>query len=647
MKAQNSSTRDDGDIRTRYETLEREHQALKAELKEQQEVTEQVRQQAQAFLVEMRQLSEEGGGNLEREESLNTEIQRLSEEVQLWKDRYAKTRTRLRGLRSSTLGLPGMEYNISLFKENDLLSPEGMVKDVHVTKFQMAIDELLRSARMGEPQVVLNKVKNVVTSVRGLNQDLEVVNANLSSREQGSLSHSPPSSSTLSGLPAPIRKLKARVATTANNLITATKNYSRSHGLSPVSLLDAAASHLCSAVVELVRAVKVRPTPIDELADDEDEKGSQSPGMFSVAQSQVTGAMFSAGDGESIYSDLETPGRGSGAATGNMGDMAANVSRLLNEHQKAENEKEGKSTNRKQNDSDKSDHATSPQSLPSSSHQNMGNQVQHSQGKYSTKMSNPPPRMQSPKIDEQDEELEDLRMYIDDQTVNFLKSTEALVKNVRATTSTQSSTTAKSPEHKYHPSAVREHLDTITAIVEHVSIATEQILTSPTAAPANMKLRQELHRQVTPIVEQLSREREDLLLVIEKISSSSSFSSSSSSSHAETDGSTRGQMLQRVEQLAYLLGRDMKCLVSGLDPQIDDAAGANGVQPAKQQQQQHQSRSKNRGAGHVQDHSDAPVASACNGGDLPGHGAGEVASVASVAQVGTPYKARRTSKQGQ
>ncbi len=51
------------------------------------------------------------------------------------------------------------------------------------------------------------------------------------------------------------------------------ENSAAAAGLSPVSLLDAAASHLVAAVVEALRAVKIRPTPDSELDDDEDDGG--------------------------------------------------------------------------------------------------------------------------------------------------------------------------------------------------------------------------------------------------------------------------------------------------------------------------------------------------------------------------------------
>jgi hypothetical protein len=70
-------------------------------------------------------------------------------------------------------------------------------------------------------------------------------------------------------------KQRAKVSAMANHLITASKTFAASAGMSPVSLLDAAASHLTAAVVELLQIVKIRPTPADELEDGDD--GSVTP----------------------------------------------------------------------------------------------------------------------------------------------------------------------------------------------------------------------------------------------------------------------------------------------------------------------------------------------------------------------------------
>lgn len=58
--------------------------------------------------------------------------------------------------------------------------------------------------------------------------------------------------------PEGLRALEERVEATLSNLVTATKTHATSSGLSPVSLLDAAASHVSAAITELGRVVLLR-----------------------------------------------------------------------------------------------------------------------------------------------------------------------------------------------------------------------------------------------------------------------------------------------------------------------------------------------------------------------------------------------------
>jgi hypothetical protein len=232
--------------------LERENDELRSELDRQQRVTEEVRQEAQEFLREMRVLSERSGQSYEREDQLSNTVNKLEEEVKDWRNRYARTKTQLRSLRASSIGLTIQQDVAKYAKDSGFTQDNGMVKDVHITKFQISIDELLRTARTDDPGRVNEFMKSVIVNVRRITQDID---------------EAPPSSGELALQQA---KLKSRVSATANNLITASKNFIAASGLSPVSLLDAAASHLTAAVVELVRTVKIRPTPAGELEDDDD-----------------------------------------------------------------------------------------------------------------------------------------------------------------------------------------------------------------------------------------------------------------------------------------------------------------------------------------------------------------------------------------
>ena len=257
--------------------LERENQELRVSLREQQQVTEEVRREAQEFLREMKMLSQQSGATWERQAEMEKTIESLEAEVRDWRNRYARTKTQLRNMRASSLGLTIEQDAGKYVREKGFTQENGLVKDVNVTKFQIAIDELLQRARVDDPERVIDSMKAVVVSLRRITKDIDESAPNSDEILQQQM------------------KLKVAVSSTANNLITAAKNFASSAGISPVSLLDAAASHLVAAVVELLRTVKIRSTPAGELEDDDD--GTITPvdstGFFSPrsnGQSQISSA---------------------------------------------------------------------------------------------------------------------------------------------------------------------------------------------------------------------------------------------------------------------------------------------------------------------------------------------------------------------
>lgn len=250
-----------GEWRQRCEELEQE-------LSEQQQVTEEVRRDASAFLQEMRELSSRSDAAVEKEERLVQQVSALEAELKEWKGRYARSKTQLRNLKASSIGLASMASpDISNYTRDAAFStPDGQVKDVHVTKFQLSIDELLQSARRAGSEETLESMRHVVKCVRAITGDIDSTPLSQMQSPNSSIS-----GDIMANPEKQQAKLKSRVSATANNLITATKNHTTSGGLAPVSLLDAAASHLSTAVIELVKFVKVRPTPDHELAHDEED----------------------------------------------------------------------------------------------------------------------------------------------------------------------------------------------------------------------------------------------------------------------------------------------------------------------------------------------------------------------------------------
>ncbi|KAL6701804.1 hypothetical protein J3F84DRAFT_355836 [Trichoderma pleuroticola] len=258
------------------EDLQRENDELRHSLQQQQQVTEEARAEAQEFLREMRQLSQQSGSTYEKQAALEKTIEQLENEVRDWRERYAKTKTQIRSLRGSSAGFSVDGDSIKLPSDNTLLDENGRVRDVHVTKYQMAIDELLQKVRDDHPENVIDAMKGVVVSVRRITRDLDESaprGSEAAQQQQG--------------------KLRARISATANHLITVSKSFAASSGITPISLVDAAASHLTVAIVEILRAAKIRPTPAEELEDEEDGNATpiDSSGFFSprsVARGSTT-----------------------------------------------------------------------------------------------------------------------------------------------------------------------------------------------------------------------------------------------------------------------------------------------------------------------------------------------------------------------
>ncbi|KAG0135442.1 hypothetical protein HOY82DRAFT_133860 [Tuber indicum] len=281
----------------KYEDLLKQHEELKTELREQEEVTEEVRREAMEFLSQMKSISERADHSFEREEKLTLEIGKLQDELKEWKARYARTKATLRSLRTSSMGLALQSPTSLISKEGGLSDPDGLVKDVHVTRFQISIDELLRTARGANYSQTLEYVKAVVMATRSITGDIDESKTHNDDR----------------------LKLKSRVSATANNLTTAAKNHATGGGLSPVSLVDAAASHLTASIVELIKIVKIRPTPQGDLEDDGEDliispasayEVDRAVSVGMVAQKTNGAAKGQPGSrlsGDSVYSPLSSP----------------------------------------------------------------------------------------------------------------------------------------------------------------------------------------------------------------------------------------------------------------------------------------------------------------------------------------------------
>ncbi|THC87611.1 hypothetical protein EYZ11_012942 [Aspergillus tanneri] len=365
----------DAELQARFADLEVKHRGLQSELQEQQQVTEEVRREAAGFLMEMRALSEQSHSRWEHEERLSGEVHRLEEEIKQWKSRYAKAKSQLRHLRASSAGISETIPDANtVARDNELLHENGLIKDIHVTKFQISIDELLRVARFDDHQLVMQQIKAVVIAVRHLLRDVEV-------------------SSDLDDGPSALR---------------ASKNFASSSGLSPVSLLDAAASHLSTAVIELLHLVKIQASPAGDLDEDEEEQHTQmkSPDYFSVAPSQRR-----LSNNGSVYSAMSPPSNHSGNPT----DAHIGVS----EH--------------------------------------VPNGVNNVKVNYV--------------VQPEDHELQELKLYVEDQTDGLVQSIQALVASIRG---------------EEGLTTIRTHVSAISSVVTNVVSSAEHFIHKPDISPVLM-----------------------------------------------------------------------------------------------------------------------------------------------------------------
>ncbi|KIX08193.1 uncharacterized protein Z518_02849 [Rhinocladiella mackenziei CBS 650.93] len=439
--------------KTKYLQLDHKHEVLQGQLAQQRELTEEVSRQGQAYLEEMRTMAESGGGNLEREEKLQAEVRKLEEEVKEWKARYVKARTQLRSARASSLGLSIARTDANRHALA-LQDPDGLVRDVHVTKFQISIDELLRMARSDTPTAVLDHMKTVVLAVRGITSDIDAGAS--TAKDDEALKRR--------------AKLKSKVSATANNLITASKNFASASGLSPVSLVDAAASHLTAAVVDLLHAVKIRPTPAGELEDDDDGtlEPLQSNGYFNIAETLRRRSAV-----ESVYSALSTP----------------------------------------------SETKNPPNQTGSELHQRNGSNYMNGAG-LGIKSTHG--------ASQEEADLEDLKMYLEDQTDGLVQSITSLVDAIRGDKPTPT---------------IRNHLTTIASAIENIVNSVERTGNEPSSYQTA------LTEKSRPMMTILQECRGKIL--------------QASTDSAAYDGKPEGKELtQKLPPLAFQIARETKELVS-------------------------------------------------------------------------------------
>ncbi|KZT51608.1 hypothetical protein CALCODRAFT_487776 [Calocera cornea HHB12733] len=209
-------------------------------------LADNLRSEVQALVNELNELSERNEEMMHEKDNDAAIIRDLNAQIKEWRRKYENAKTELRHMKAtSTLSAPQTPKLNTNDGDHLPTSDTGAIADVHVTAFQSSIDALLAAGRSSQPTSVLSAMKNVVTSVASITDDVRAFEVRPRKDKMGVDDEA-------------VRALKDRASATLNNLVMASKNHGTSYGLSPVSLLDAAASHVSSTIVEIVRMLKIR-----------------------------------------------------------------------------------------------------------------------------------------------------------------------------------------------------------------------------------------------------------------------------------------------------------------------------------------------------------------------------------------------------
>lgn len=208
----------------------------------------------EGLIVEVSDLSRRNDELMTSKDSDLVVIRDLDAQLKEYKRKYEQAKTELRSVKgiftfTRRSSIPHFTFKSTAtsalflqkpkFDDQLPVTADGAILDVHLTAFLTAIDSLLSAGRSNAPTRVLTPMKSVVNAVTTILEDVR----------SHTRRHSDPEG---------LRALEERVEATLSNLVTATKTHATSSGLSPVSLLDAAASHVSAAITELGRVVLLR-----------------------------------------------------------------------------------------------------------------------------------------------------------------------------------------------------------------------------------------------------------------------------------------------------------------------------------------------------------------------------------------------------
>ncbi|KAI8069403.1 hypothetical protein BC940DRAFT_366491 [Gongronella butleri] len=265
----------DADMRKRYDELDKEHQQLLQDQKQQQESVRKVKKEVRELLSQLddlsakyEQMAQEKTRALGLVEQLKGDLTTLqAKHNTLQKHVAAKDARPVSNARMSTMSMPW---------DDGALKPSvhGIISYKTILQYQTAADEFVKSVRSPERTNVLSSMKTIVVLCKQVAQQVndsdighaernfvdddedEDDTATVSSTRSDKDNDDDDDVSTRKVLRR-FRLVRSQYATNLYQLTLACQSYVYGSGLYPLRLLDASLGHLTSAIIELVQLLGV------------------------------------------------------------------------------------------------------------------------------------------------------------------------------------------------------------------------------------------------------------------------------------------------------------------------------------------------------------------------------------------------------
>ncbi|CAO3613246.1 unnamed protein product [Cunninghamella echinulata] len=287
--------RKDSSILKKYNQLEKEHKELELQYQNQEELTKDTKKDMEELISRLDTLAMASDALIKERDYTNEVMEKLKNDVKQWQIKYDLSQRQLNDIKKSHSNAIST-YELKQPDINNVLKTNGSVGIISYSsliEYQASIDDLLKKARSNHPTEVLLGIKSIISVCKSITDQVDkcdilynvISNQKevYSDEEEECNDSSDNSVSSFEGMDEndnqvqdndddndnnntesistqklnEFKVIQKQYALCLQQLLQASKGYVYGSGFYPLSLLDAAASHLTNIIIDLVRLVGV------------------------------------------------------------------------------------------------------------------------------------------------------------------------------------------------------------------------------------------------------------------------------------------------------------------------------------------------------------------------------------------------------